>query len=141
MADQQGLGDLSFWTRDPTQALAVKVPSPNHCTAREFCMFLIWVWPSQKRPSCFWAPVITFALLFSLNFKVSSKFLSSYVELPVCTSCLILGTGGFCFQANRSYAVELTTISQHASSFPSANSWWGCGARGCVEPEGGAQGL
>ena len=31
-----GLRVLSSLTRDQTQALAVKVPSPNHWTAREF---------------------------------------------------------------------------------------------------------
>ena len=31
-----GMQDLSYLTRDQTQALAVKVPSPNHWTAREF---------------------------------------------------------------------------------------------------------
>ena len=30
------LWDLSFMTRDETWALAVKVPSPNRCTARKF---------------------------------------------------------------------------------------------------------
>ena len=31
-----GLRDLSSATRDPTWATAVKPPSPNHWTAREF---------------------------------------------------------------------------------------------------------
>ena len=42
----QNLQDLSSLTRDWTQVLAVKVPSPNHWTAREFprSLFLLAVW-------------------------------------------------------------------------------------------------
>ena len=36
-----GLWDLSSPTRDQTQALAVKVPSPNHWTTREFSKLLL----------------------------------------------------------------------------------------------------
>ena len=35
-ATPYGLQDLSSPTRDQTQTLAVKAPSPNHWTAREF---------------------------------------------------------------------------------------------------------
>ena len=35
-----GLRDLSFLTRDQSQATAVKAPSPNHWTTREFLHIL-----------------------------------------------------------------------------------------------------
>ena len=38
-----GLCDLISWTRDRTWALAVKGPSPNHWTTREFSLFLILI--------------------------------------------------------------------------------------------------
>ena len=39
MAAPHGLQDLSSPSRDSTQATAVKVPSPNHWTAREFPIY------------------------------------------------------------------------------------------------------
>ena len=42
LATLNGLQDLDFLTRDPTQALRVKVLSPNHETTREIAQrFLI----------------------------------------------------------------------------------------------------
>ena len=34
LAGSHGIQDLSFWTRDQIQALAVEAPSPNHWTSR-----------------------------------------------------------------------------------------------------------
>ena len=40
--------DLSSLTRDRTQALAVKVLSPNHWTTREFPSFILYIWTFEN---------------------------------------------------------------------------------------------
>ena len=78
-----GLHHLSCPIRDGTQALALKVPSPNHRTAREFPIMVVLnshLIISTSLPYLSLVPMLAFSLqtvffFFFLHFIMSCDFL------------------------------------------------------------------
>ena len=94
----RNLQDLSSLTRDGTQAPAVRAPSPNHWTAREFPVFSSW-WglSSWLADSCLLA-------LFSHSGDRQSKQVLVILPFPIRTLCGWTSLTPFCQLHLRSHS-------------------------------------
>ena len=73
-----GLWDLSSPTRYRTWALAVKVPSPNHWTARKFPLFLFKCLSNFLNHWLFFLRDLRFSTLLTYEFKKEEQVSESY---------------------------------------------------------------